>query len=168
MNDESFEWDDTKAAENYANHGVRFEAARDVFKDAFAVDWLDERVPYGEEPSPMKNADTTKKTPIKHNWKRFDAMTEAQRHAAALSDPDAQPITPDNEKRMKRTPQVTIIRRALGLSQEGFAARFHIPLGTLRDWEQKRKEPDAAARAYLVVIARNPEAVSDALQPQPT
>ena len=116
----------------------------------------------------MKNADTTKKTPIKHNWKRFDAMTEAQRHAAALSDPDAQPITPDNEKRMKRTPQVTIIRRALGLSQEGFAARFHIPLGTLRDWEQKRKEPDAAARAYLVVIARNPEAVSDALQPQPT
>jgi putative transcriptional regulator len=68
---------------------------------------------------------------------------------------------------MKRTPQVTVIRRALGLSQERFAARFHIPLGTLRDWEQKRKEPDAAARAYLVVIARNPEAVSDALQPQP-
>jgi len=49
MNDESFEWDDTKAAWNYATHGVRFEAARDVFKDAFAVDWLDERVPYGED-----------------------------------------------------------------------------------------------------------------------
>jgi putative transcriptional regulator len=115
----------------------------------------------------MKNADTTKKTTGKRDWKRFDAMTEAQRHAAALSDPDAQPVTPDNVKRMKRTPQVAVIRRTLGLSQEGFAARFHIPLGTLRDWEQNRKEPDAAARAYLVVIARNPEAVSDALQPQP-
>ena len=49
MNGESFEWDDTKAAENYASHGVSFEAARDVFKDAFAVDWLDERVQYGED-----------------------------------------------------------------------------------------------------------------------
>ena len=114
----------------------------------------------------MKNADTTKKMPAKHDWDRFDAMTEAQRHAAALSDPDAQPVTPDNVKRMKPTSQVKVIRRALGLSQEEFAGRFHIPLGTLRDWEQSRKEPDAAARAYLVVIARNPDAVSDALQPQ--
>jgi len=114
----------------------------------------------------MKNADTMKKTPTKHDWERFDAMTEEERHAAAASDPDTQPVTPDNEKRMKRTPQVTVIRRALGLSQESFATRFHIPLGTLRDWEQSRKEPDAAARAYLVVIARNPKAVSDALQSQ--
>jgi hypothetical protein len=48
MRDKSFEWDDTKAAENYAVHGVTFEAARDVFKDAFAVDWFDDRAPYGE------------------------------------------------------------------------------------------------------------------------
>jgi putative transcriptional regulator len=113
----------------------------------------------------MKNADTTKKTAPKHDWERFDAMTEAQRHASALTDPDAQPLTPDNIGRMRRTPQVKVIRRALGLSQEDFAARFHIPLGTLRDWEQSRKEPDAAAKAYLTVIARNPKAVSEALQP---
>lgn len=49
MYDEAFEWDDAKAAENYAVHGVRFEAARGVFKDAFAVDWLDKRVSYGED-----------------------------------------------------------------------------------------------------------------------
>ena len=66
---------------------------------------------------------------------------------------------------MRRTPQVRVIRRALGLSQEQFAERFQIPLGTLRDWEQGRKEPDAAARAYLVVIGRNPAAVSEALHP---
>ena len=44
---------------------------------------------------------------------------------------------------MKRTPQVKGIRRALNLSQEEFAARFHIPLGTVRDWEQSRKAPEA-------------------------
>ena len=117
----------------------------------------------------MNDASTMKKTPKppKHDWKRFDAMTEAQRHAAALRDPDAQPLRPADMKRMKRTPQVKVIRRALGLSQEDFAARFHIPLGTLRDWEQSRKAPDAAARAYLVVIARNPNAVSEALHPAP-
>jgi hypothetical protein len=49
MKDDAFQWDDAKAAENYASHGVSFETARGVFKDAFAVDWLDERVPYGED-----------------------------------------------------------------------------------------------------------------------
>ncbi len=66
---------------------------------------------------------------------------------------------------MKRTPQVKIIRRALGISQEGFAARYRIPIGTLRDWEQGRVAPDRAARAYLTVIARDPEAVRKALHP---
>ncbi|MDA8308831.1 MAG: hypothetical protein M0Z81_18680 [Deltaproteobacteria bacterium] len=89
----------------------------------------------------MKNANTTKKIPD-YDWKRFDAMTDQQRHAAALADPDAQPVSPENIGRMKRTPQVKVIRRALGLSQEEFAARFHIPLGTLRDWEQSCKEPE--------------------------
>lgn len=92
-------------------------------------------------------------------------MTEAERHAAALADPDAQPLTEADMARMKRTPRVTIIRRAFGLTQEEFSQRFRIPLGTLRDWEQGRKEPDAAARAYLVVIARNPTAVAEALAP---
>lgn len=115
----------------------------------------------------MSNDNTTTKTPDTTDWSRFDAMTEAERHAAASGDPDAQPITPDNVGRMKRTPQVKVIRRALALSQEEFSARFHIPLGTLRDWEQGRKDPDAAARAYLVVIGRNPEAVEAALALQP-
>ena len=117
----------------------------------------------------MNDASTMKKTakPPKHDWTRFDAMTKQQRHAAAVKDPDAQPLTEADFQCMKRTPQVKIIRRALGLSQEEFAARFHIPLGTVRDWEQNRKEPDAAARAYLVVIARNPTAVSEALHPTP-
>ncbi len=54
-------------------------------------------------------------------------MSEAERHAAALADPDAPPLTPERLTRMKRTPQVKVIRRALGLSQEDFAERFRIP-----------------------------------------
>ena len=100
------------------------------------------------------------------NWNRFDAMSEAERHAAAINDPDAQPLTPGDTEHLRRTPQVRVIRRALKLSQEDFATRFQIPLGTLRDWEQGRKAPDAAARAYLMVIGRNPAAVSEALHPQ--
>jgi len=59
------------------------------------------------------------------------------------------------------------VRHTLGLSQEEVAEKFQRPLGTLRDWEQRRKDPAAAARAYLVVIARNPSAVNEALHPTP-
>ena len=109
----------------------------------------------------------TPKKPLaaKHDWSRLDTMTEAEKHAAALSDPDNRPLTEADMKRMKRTPRAKIIRRALGMSQEDFAARYHIPLGTLRDWEQGRAEPDQAARAYLTVIAREPDVVRNALKP---
>ena len=92
-------------------------------------------------------------------------MTDEEIHAAALSDPDNPPLTPEDLARMRPVPRTKTLRRALGLSQEEFATRFHIPVGTLRDWEQGRYEPDAAARAYLKVIGRNPRAVVEALQP---
>ena len=107
---------------------------------------------------------TAKPADVSEDWSRFDAMTAEERHAAALSDPDARPLAEADFKRMQRTPQAKIIRRALGMSQEEFATRFHIPIGTLRDWEQGRKDPDAAARAYLMVIGRNPSAVTEALR----
>ena len=68
---------------------------------------------------------------------------------------------------MKRTPQAKIIRRALELTQEEFAARYHIPLGTLRDWEQGRAEPDQPTRAYLMLIARDPVSVDRILNRKP-
>ena len=67
---------------------------------------------------------------------------------------------------MKRAPRIRTLRRALSLTQEQFAARYHIPLGTLRDWEQGRSIPDQPARAYLTVIARDPELVRRSLGPQ--
>ncbi len=92
-------------------------------------------------------------------------MSDDDVMAAALADPDAQPLTAEDFKRMRRIPRAKIIRRALGLTQEEFASRFGIPLGTLRDWEQGVAEPDRCARTLLTVIARNPQAVADALRP---
>jgi putative transcriptional regulator len=92
-------------------------------------------------------------------------MTEAEVKAAA--DPDARPMTPEELRTARRVPRARTLRRALGLTQEEFAARYQIPLGTLRDWEQGRAEPDQPARAYLKAIAGDPEAVRRALHAGP-
>ncbi len=94
-------------------------------------------------------------------------MTEQEVAAAAASDPDARPMTPQELKTARRIPRVKTLRRALGLTQEEFAIQYHIPLGTLRDWEQGRTEPDQPARAYLRAIAGDPAAVLRALEAGP-
>ena len=91
-------------------------------------------------------------------------MTPEAIAEAARRDLDAQPLTEADFARLRPVPRTKTLRRALGLTQEEFAARFQIPLGTLRDWEQGRAEPDQPARAYLKAIAGDPEAVQRALQ----
>ena len=49
MIDDEFEWDDAKAAQNFRDHGVTFDVSREVFRDPFALDWLDTREDYGEQ-----------------------------------------------------------------------------------------------------------------------
>ncbi len=61
-------------------------------------------------------------------------------------------------------PDVRAIREGLGLSQQAFASTYHIPLATLKGWEQGRRQPDATASAYLSVIARLPTQARDALR----
>jgi putative transcriptional regulator len=87
-------------------------------------------------------------------------LNEADIDAAARNDPDNPPLTPEREAKLRPIPRVKTLRRALGLTQEEFAARYHIPLGTLRDWEQGRSQPDQPARAFLAVIARAPEEIA--------
>ena len=99
----------------------------------------------------------------KFDWTAFDAMTEEEVMAAALADPDAQPLTEEQLARMRPVPQSRPLRYRLKLTQQQFAERYHIPLGTLRDWEQMRSEPDQAARAYLKIIARHPDLVAETL-----
>ncbi|MGY2050194.1 helix-turn-helix domain-containing protein [Methylobacterium sp. JK268] len=94
-------------------------------------------------------------------------MTEAEVAAAAAGDPDARPMSPDELDVARRIPRIRTLRRALDLTQEEFSARYHIPIGTLRDWEQGRTVPDQPARAYLTVIAHDPEGIRRALDAKP-
>ncbi len=55
------------------------------------------------------------------------------------------------------------IRTKAGMSQREFASAFCINPRTLQEWEQGRRKPDATTRAYLAVIAKDREAVLDAL-----
>jgi putative transcriptional regulator len=97
------------------------------------------------------------------DWERIAAMTDEEAEANALSDPDNPPMTEEQLRGMRRISPAKHVRFRLMLTQEEFSARYHIPLGTLRDWEQHRSEPDQASRAYLKVIAKDPDLVAAAL-----
>ena len=77
----------------------------------------------------------------KHDRTRPDRMTDA-----AMA-------------RMRCVSRTMTLRRALGLTRGEFAARYRIPLGTLRDREQGKAEPDQPARAHPMAIAGDPAAV---------
>jgi putative transcriptional regulator len=117
----------------------------------------------------MKKGSITKfklnpRKPPKTDWSRFDAMSEEERHRAALSDPDCPPATDAQLARARRVPTVRALRKKLKLTQEEFAMRFHLPLGTIRDWEQGAHLPDKAAQVLLTVLAKDPDAVARALK----
>jgi putative transcriptional regulator len=117
----------------------------------------------------MKRGSITKfklnpKKPPKSDWRAFDAMSEDERRRAARADPDARPATKAQLSRAGRVTGVRALRKKLNLTQEAFAARFHLPIGTVRDWEQGAHRPDKAAQVLLTVIAKDPDAVARALE----
>jgi putative transcriptional regulator len=94
-------------------------------------------------------------------------LSATEIEAAAARDHENPAFTEARPGQLRPVPRVKTLRRALALTQEEFAVRYHIPLGTLRDWEQGRSEPDQPAKAYLTVIARDPEGVERALHGRP-
>jgi len=106
--------------------------------------------------------DMVAKAVAQTDWQAIDAQSDADIVSNVAGDPDAAPILTDGET---AAAIARAVRRRLGLSQADFAARFHVPVGTLRDWEQNRRQPDAPALAYLRVIARAPDIVARALLP---
>ena len=99
------------------------------------------------------------------DWERLRNMTDEEALANARSDPDNPPYDdrkPGNPP-MRRGSIAKRIRWKLRMSQSQFAEDFNIPLGTLRDWEQHRRDPDQSAQAYLAVILHEPDAVRRAL-----
>ena len=119
----------------------------------------------------MKKGNITKykldpKNPPVADWTAFDAKSDEERHAAAMSDPDCPPATEEQLAKARRGPNLRALRHRLGLTQEEFAARYRLPLGTIRDWEQGTHKPDRAALVLLTVIAIDPEGVAKALDTQ--
>ena len=97
------------------------------------------------------------------DWAAVESLTDEEIEAAALSDPDAAPVPVHETPGLVHVVNVKRLRERLGLTQEAFAAAYRIPIGTLRDWEQRRKIPDAPTRAYLTIIAHDPKAVAELL-----
>jgi putative transcriptional regulator len=97
----------------------------------------------------------------------LQAMSDEDVEAAALSDPDAQPLTEEALARALLGPHPRLVRTRLRLSQEEFAQRFQIPLDVLRGWEARKSDPDAVARAYMKAILADPEGVAKAVAPRP-
>ncbi|RRH69286.1 NadS family protein [Falsigemmobacter faecalis] len=59
---------------------------------------------------------------------------------------------------------VAAIRKRQKLSQAEFAARYGLSAGTIKDWEQKRRQPDRAAMLFLKVIDQAPDMVARAIR----
>jgi putative transcriptional regulator len=101
------------------------------------------------------------------DWARFDALTEEEIEANAISDPDNPPLTDDELERMESAFLVRKAREAAGLTQPQFARIYRVTVGRLRDLEQGRTSADSAMRAYLRVIARDPAFVRETLESAP-
>jgi putative transcriptional regulator len=89
-------------------------------------------------------------------------LVEAMREAAAIAQGEAEAAAM-HAYPLPLDVDVRAVRAASGLSRTEFARRFALDPRALQDWEQGRRRPDRAARAYLIVIARHPEAVVEAL-----
>lgn len=85
--------------------------------------------------------------------KAFDLMMAGLNDAIAYAEGDK------TRGRIAAPLDVRAIREATKKTQAEFAAAFHIPIGTVRDWEQRRRQPDAPARVLLSLIAKEPSAV---------
>ncbi len=88
--------------------------------------------------------------------RRLKNVSDAKAEAEALADPENPPLTEQQLNRMALAREVRLVREKTGLSQPQFAARFHIGLARLRDFEQARSEPDFIVRVFLRMILEDP------------
>jgi putative transcriptional regulator len=83
--------------------------------------------------------------------------------SADPSDPEDFDVSQEAMDRGQRARLIRKTRTGLGLSKAEFAARFHVPVGTLRDWEQARATAPDFAVAYVQVIGQHPDIVAQAV-----
>jgi len=99
---------------------------------------------------------STRRIAPRTDWARADAATEADiaRHAAE----DEAEAMADAAAWARR------VRHRLGLSQTDFARHIHVPVATVRNWEQGKRAPTGPARALLRLIDRAPAQALAALR----
>lgn len=78
--------------------------------------------------------------------------------ATSEKDIAAQKALDDAESRQESARFVRQVRKRLGLSQTEFSLRVDIPLDTIRNWEQGKRQPTGAAKSLLKVLDQEPEA----------
>lgn len=81
-------------------------------------------------------------------------MTDAEKHEAAMSDPDNPPLTEEQLARFRRIALAKQLRFRLNLSRTAFAEAYRIPVDTLRAWERHEVEPSPVEQACLEAIER--------------
>ena len=91
----------------------------------------------------------------------FDNIKAGLEDAIAIARGDADPAT--YRVHVPAEVDVKAIRQKLGMSQAAFARSFGFTLDAVQNWEQGRRRPEGAARAFLKVIEREPDAVRRAL-----
>lgn len=97
--------------------------------------------------------------PVDVDFAKIDATTEADIRDHMREEG----YDPDEDIRDEDIISPAIIRKRLGMSQMKFAAVIHIPLATLRNWEQGRTSMDPSARSLMRILAREPGAALRAL-----
>ena len=65
--------------------------------------------------------------------------------------------------RVHKPVDIKAVRDRVGLTQDEFSKKYKLPVGTVRDWEQHRREPDAASKVYLSMIDADPDGVEKIL-----
>lgn len=91
----------------------------------------------------------------------FDGIVAGLENALVIQEGLADPSTYRIHAPSKM--DVKAIRAAQGLTQVQFAQRYGFSASAVRDWEQNRRQPEAAARVLLKVIEKRPDAVLEAL-----
>lgn len=108
-----------------------------------------------EPGAPLPETDT--------DWDFLMSLSDEEVTRRALEDPDNPPLE-TIAHRLRRVVNVLHLRRRLGLTQQEFADRYDLPAKFVDDLETRRILPNAAARALLTAIDRDPETMAALLR----
>ena len=103
-----------------------------------------------------KLSEAARKALAATDWRKLDAMGDADIARQIAANPDAAPD-------MAPAIDVRAIRVAAGMTQTQFAAAYEFSVRTIQEWERGAKRPSGPARTLLRAIKADPEGLRKAL-----